>query len=143
MSDDLIKRLRSKHCCDNGCQCDEAADRIAALEAQVAAAKAEQWFPIETAPKNGSWFDVWAIAKNGTGPGRLDCISWQQDAWRWPSVMSFSDAVGHDVEEDWEITHWQPCPKGPDALRAITDGAANDTINNSEYIPGLNEADLL
>lgn len=38
MSDDLIARLRSKHCCDNGCNCDEAADRIDALEAELAAA---------------------------------------------------------------------------------------------------------
>ena len=40
MSDDLIERLRSKYCCDNECHCDEAADRIAALETEVAAAKA-------------------------------------------------------------------------------------------------------
>jgi predicted translin family RNA/ssDNA-binding protein len=32
MSDDLIKRLRHKHCCEYVCQCDEAADRIEELE---------------------------------------------------------------------------------------------------------------
>jgi len=34
MSDDLVKRLRDKYCCDgiNICNCDESADRIEALE---------------------------------------------------------------------------------------------------------------
>jgi hypothetical protein len=32
---ELVKRLRSKHCCDaTKCNCDEAADRITALEAE-------------------------------------------------------------------------------------------------------------
>jgi hypothetical protein len=31
MSDDLIKRLRHKNCCETVCQCDEAADRIEEL----------------------------------------------------------------------------------------------------------------
>ena len=33
MTDDLVKRLRDKHCCDaTKCNCDEAADRIEALD---------------------------------------------------------------------------------------------------------------
>lgn len=42
MNDDLLARLRSKHCCDNGCNCDEAADRIAALNAANARADAAE-----------------------------------------------------------------------------------------------------
>jgi hypothetical protein len=34
--DDLVKRLRDKHCCDaTKCNCDEAADRIEQLEAAL------------------------------------------------------------------------------------------------------------
>lgn len=32
---DLVKRLRSKHCCVYGCHCDEAADRIEQLEREL------------------------------------------------------------------------------------------------------------
>lgn len=74
------------------------------------------WQPIKTAPKDGTWIDVWAIAKNGTGGGRLDCISWLKGAWRWPNVHSDSRSVGHDTAEHWTVTHWQPRPKGPRAL---------------------------
>ena len=28
---DIVERLRDKHCCDNGCHCDEAADEIERL----------------------------------------------------------------------------------------------------------------
>jgi hypothetical protein len=32
---DIVERLRDKHCCDNGCHCDEAADEIERLESVV------------------------------------------------------------------------------------------------------------
>ena len=32
---DIVERLRDKYCCDNGCHCDEAADEIEALRAEV------------------------------------------------------------------------------------------------------------
>ena len=36
MTDDLVKRLRSKNCCDaTKCNCDEAANRIEQLEAAL------------------------------------------------------------------------------------------------------------
>jgi len=36
MTDDLVKRLRDKNCCDaTKCNCDEAADRIEQLEAAL------------------------------------------------------------------------------------------------------------
>ena len=38
MSDDLIKRLRHKNCCQTTCQCDEAADRIEQLERELVVA---------------------------------------------------------------------------------------------------------
>lgn len=37
MTDDLVKRLRDKNCCDaTKCNCDEAADRIEVLERELA-----------------------------------------------------------------------------------------------------------
>jgi hypothetical protein len=39
MTDDLVKRLRGKHCCESpNCNCDEAADRIEALERELSLA---------------------------------------------------------------------------------------------------------
>lgn len=35
MSGDIVERLRDKHCCDNGCHCDEAADEIERLRAAL------------------------------------------------------------------------------------------------------------
>ncbi len=32
---DIVERLRDKHCCDNGCNCDEAADEIEYLRAAL------------------------------------------------------------------------------------------------------------
>jgi hypothetical protein len=32
---DIVARLRDKHCCDNGCHCDEAADEIERLRAAL------------------------------------------------------------------------------------------------------------
>ncbi len=32
---DIVERLRDKHCCDNGCHCDEAATEIITLRAEV------------------------------------------------------------------------------------------------------------
>ena len=41
MTDDLVKRLRDKNCCDaTKCNCDEAADRIEALEKALGSMKA-------------------------------------------------------------------------------------------------------
>ena len=40
MTDDLVKRLRDKHCCDaTKCNCDEAADRIEQQERYLAEAQ--------------------------------------------------------------------------------------------------------
>jgi hypothetical protein len=32
---DIVERLRDKHCCDNGCHCDEAAAEIERLRAAL------------------------------------------------------------------------------------------------------------
>lgn len=32
---DIVERLRDKYCCDNGCHCDEAADTITTLRADL------------------------------------------------------------------------------------------------------------
>ena len=48
MTDDLVKRLRSKNCCDaTKCNCDEAANRIEQLEAALRpfAELGEVWLP--------------------------------------------------------------------------------------------------
>lgn len=38
---DIVERLRDKHCCDNGCHCDDAANEITTLRAEVEKLRAE------------------------------------------------------------------------------------------------------
>ena len=84
------------------------------------------WKKFDSAPKTGEWIDIWAIAKNGTGGGVLNSISWSHDAWRHPSFSSIGDVPGHDVSEHWTPTHWRkdfaPDSETQDALENICIG---------------------
>ena len=72
------------------------------LRAQLAKAEqrvSEAWQPIETAPKDGTWF-----------------FGWRQYATR-PRIIKFDSDYGEFIDEDgihvYEVINWMPLPKAP------------------------------
>lgn len=91
---------------------DDQATRITELEVQLAEAKkANQWQPIETAPRDST--AILAIV-SGTGSDGL--------AYK-PSTVQIDHTQIHlfcDSDEDswidlseWKLTHWMPLPQAP------------------------------
>jgi hypothetical protein len=67
------------------------------------AAKAAEWLPIETAPKDGTT----VIAYRPTTPPHIEGMHWCEGSWYW----SFDgDGPG---EFSVEPTHWMPLPQPP------------------------------
>ena len=82
------------------------AERDAALS-ELAKLRAEaEWRPIESAPKDGSWF----LGCNFNSPmawAPYEFVSWTQDyTGRWYYCEE-------DTSEDTECTHWHPLPSPP------------------------------
>lgn len=63
---------------------------------------AQQWQPIETAPKDGTEIDVW----NASAECRVVNASWSDGMW-------IADDAPSSDEDD--VTHWMPLPKAPNA----------------------------
>lgn len=73
----------------------------------------EQWKPVETAPRDGTFVDLWVF----------DSV---RDAGeRWPDCF-WRDGKWLDLTDDWEdrevepypfirATHWMPLPPAPEA----------------------------
>ncbi len=82
---------------------DEANTR-AALAAHIEALERRpHWMPIEDAPKDGTWIDLWAYPLSGGAGGRIPNAAWSAGAWcdQW----STSDGVpGPKI--DMRITHF-------------------------------------
>ena len=70
------------------------------------------WQPIETAPKDGSWVDLWDAWDKCASQSR-----WDEDrAGWWHLYEAFATGwEGATFQEgmDSHITHWAPRPKGP------------------------------
>jgi hypothetical protein len=64
-----------------------------------------EWQPIETAPKDGTFIDLW-FPHNGKGAvtQRLMC-RWRHHAW-------FTQCGGRSFRMD-NPSHWMPLPKSP------------------------------
>lgn len=81
---------------------DEALQRITDLEAQVSALTAQEWQPIETAPKDGR---------------RIAACVWDADAGRWVVGYIYwwvsSQDIGHWIGGVNQPTHWMPLPAPP------------------------------
>lgn len=60
-------------------------------------ADANGWYPIDTAPKDGSW--VWVTEDSGTW---MDMVRWRNGHW-----SNFQMSVFHDA------SHWRPLPQPP------------------------------
>lgn len=73
------------------------------------------WMPIETAPRDGEWIDVWVVNPDRTGGGsRSANVRWSDDAWRETngfSVEGFFDAVTNIPLI--RVSHWMPLPAPP------------------------------
>lgn len=84
-------------------------ERIKELEGALAG----KWRPIDTAPKDGTEFDVWAV--NDEGQSRRICeVSWGPVAdWtgkEWDDWIGMRPSLHH---ARFEPTHWQPLPIPP------------------------------
>jgi hypothetical protein len=104
---------------------DEAyeAGKRAGMQAQREAA----WQPIETAPKDGTLIDLWcrSFFWNADGERQLSVefrvadARWMDDGW------VNTDGNPHDVFDAFhdalQITHWQPLPAPPAAIRGSHD----------------------
>lgn len=80
--------------------------RIAELEARLHAVEADRWQPIETAPKDGTWIQVWADSCERSI--QTQWVRWQGEE-RWVGTMSPLYVTP---------THWMPLPSPPLADRA-------------------------
>ena len=79
------------------------------------------WQPIDTAPKDGTPLDLWAVDIFTDGRpqegGRYPDAGWHEGRW-----FHFDPIAGDNVpiEVEWSngktvATHWMPVPEGPDA----------------------------
>lgn len=92
-----------------------------ALEAADAAA----WRPMDSAPRDGTYVDLWVINDDGKGRRLADsyfgpiphtCGEYGQYCDSCPEEGNFwiDGIFGHEIHG--EITHWQPLPKPPETL---------------------------
>lgn len=63
------------------------------------------WQPIETAPRDGTYVDVW-----DTSNGRTTDVKWDHGAWK---EWTFGFESPGFVEIDPQPTHWMPRPAPP------------------------------
>lgn len=81
-------------------------------------ARMSDWQPIQTAPKDGTWVDLWAVDWNDNGKRIPNCI-WD-DKWLtfiFPDYFpALDDCVDVFVKDDEYVpTHWMPIPEPPKA----------------------------
>jgi hypothetical protein len=78
-------------------------------------AKAGEWQPIETAPKDGSEFQAWLVTDKVDGfwepKARFDPESEAFELWGRTDY----DQEGWDIYPDLKPTHWMPLPAPPNA----------------------------
>lgn len=73
-----------------------------------------EWLPIETAPIDGTWIDLWVIPLNGAPAGRMTNMYWMAGCFRHPPYGSIPGDYGQPLAAD--VTHWMPLSKPPGAV---------------------------
>lgn len=68
-----------------------------------------EWQLIDTAPRDGSIFDGWAV--NGKGQGGRIADAYYDDAYGWCSVLF--GPVNMLFGSPAELIHWMPLPPPP------------------------------
>jgi Protein of unknown function (DUF551) len=98
-----------------------AREELNHLRAHLALLPTHGWQPIETAPKDGSWFLAFYESPNARAP-RVGPMRWDRDepihtlrAFRSYAIMT----------ESKRATHWMPLPAPPMAPLTRQDGTAN------------------
>ena len=75
-----------------------------------------EWQPIDTAPRNGSYFLGWvhAAREDEDEDGRAEFIdeSCADICW-WNDGKEFADASSFAYGGNWAVTHWMPLPGRP------------------------------
>lgn len=68
-----------------------------------------EWLDIESAPKDGSYIDVWTSYDE-----RVTDVVWRKNRLRWEhwSIGGFDTMEW--VKVDGKPTHWMPTPKSPE-----------------------------
>ena len=67
-----------------------------------------QWRPIETAPKDGQYVDLWLVRDDPEDMAREPECYWCDEIEEW------CDRSGEFVEVNgWRASHWMPIPEGP------------------------------
>lgn len=82
--------------------------------ARAGLAGAGEWQPIETAPRDGTWFLGWKEGRD---------IEDTVDVWQWDASVETDTGYGFwvnaaDSNLDEHPTHWRPLP-APPAIRAL------------------------
>lgn len=79
------------------------------------AERGEAWRPIETAPKDGTWFlAYWPVQ---TFEDRIQTTRWLHGDCRFVDASDFMDHI--------QPTHWQPLPTPPEAVRTPIEGTSH------------------
>lgn len=79
------------------------------------AERGEAWRPIETAPKDGTWFlAYWPVQ---TFEDRIQTTQWLHGDCRFVDASDFMDHI--------QPTHWQPLPAAPEAVRTPIEGTSH------------------
>lgn len=124
---------------------------MAASRVALAAADAAAWRPIASAPKDGSYVDLWVINSDGEGRRITDayfgpiphtCGEYGQFCDSCPEEGNFwvDGIFGHEI--NGEITQWQPLPNPPNATPQRTpDTITIPEVRNDRPIPGKEGAD--
>lgn len=86
---------------------------VPALLAGAEALEASVWQPIETAPKDGSYVDLWVC--NARVP---DC-RWVDGAWLCYAPNDFESMDWCRIDLEGEPTHWMREPSAPEALTRL------------------------
>lgn len=107
---------------------DKFADIATALLAS-AGAEERGWQPIDSAPRDGTKADLWAVFWNGVvgEPIGERCVNgcFKDGGWRdqWGNRLDWEDGPDDEGITSWRrVTHYMPLPAPPGALRKPTAG---------------------
>lgn len=81
------------------------------------------WQPIETAPKDGTTFDAWCVARGSRGV-RITDVRMRGDKSGFGFIVHMRDGVAWNyldarnrneaIFPPWTPTHWMTIPDGPE-----------------------------